>query len=75
LTLRNAEILSCCSPKHREEAAILAENDDFLSCDKRKDGNFLNPLHILAYCDKLKVFEYDAHCPSINQAFIINILE
>uniref|UniRef100_U9TE26 C2H2-type domain-containing protein n=1 Tax=Rhizophagus irregularis (strain DAOM 181602 / DAOM 197198 / MUCL 43194) TaxID=747089 RepID=U9TE26_RHIID len=59
---------SCCSPKRHEEAAVLlAENDGFLPpVTKGKDGHFLNPLHILEYCDKLKIPGNDAHCPSIN---------
>jgi hypothetical protein len=61
---------SCCSPKRHEEAAILlAENNGFLPpVTKGKDGHFLNPLHILEYCDKLKIPGYDAHCPSISSS-------
>jgi hypothetical protein len=68
LDIKKCEDASCCSPKRNEEAAILlAENDGFLPpVTKGKDGHFLNPIHILEYCDKLKIPGYDAHCPSIN---------
>jgi hypothetical protein len=68
LDIKKCEDSSCCSPKRDEEAAILlAENDGFLPpVTKGKDGHFLNPIHILEYCDKLKIPGYDAHCPSIN---------
>ncbi|PKC04312.1 hypothetical protein RhiirA5_502859 [Rhizophagus irregularis] len=68
LDIKKCENASCYSPKRNEEAAILlAENDGFLPpVTKRKDGHFLNPIHILEYCDKLKIHGYDAHCPSIN---------
>ncbi|CAB4489434.1 unnamed protein product [Rhizophagus irregularis] len=68
LDIKKCEDSSCCSPKRHEEAAVLlAENDGFLPpVTKRKDGHFLNLLHILEYCDKLKIPGNDAHCPSIN---------
>ncbi|PKB95066.1 hypothetical protein RhiirA5_386249 [Rhizophagus irregularis] len=68
LDIKKCEDSSCCSPKRHEEAAVLlAENDGFLPpVTKGKDGHFLNPLHILEYCDKLKIPGNDAHCPSIN---------
>ncbi|CAB4390109.1 unnamed protein product [Rhizophagus irregularis] len=51
------DVVSCCSPKRNEEAAILlAENDGFLPpVTKGKDRHFLNLIHILEYCDKLKI--------------------
>ncbi|CAG8737893.1 3711_t:CDS:1, partial [Funneliformis mosseae] len=45
----------CLSKRHEEAAILLAENDRFFPpVTKGKDGHFLNLLHILEYCDKLK---------------------
>ncbi len=65
----------CYPPKHYKEAAILlVENNGFLPpVTKGKDKHFLNPLHILEYCDKLKIPEYDAHCPSISSDTYIRL--
>jgi hypothetical protein len=70
LDIKKCEDRSCCLPNRHEEAAILlAENNGFLPpVTKGKDGHFLNPLHILEYCDKLKIPGYDAHCPSISSS-------
>jgi hypothetical protein len=70
LDIKKCEDRSCCLPNRHEEAAILlAENGGFLPpVTKGKDGHFLNPLHILEYCDKLKIPGYDAHCPSISSS-------
>ncbi len=70
LDIKKCDDSSCYSPKCYEEAAILfVKNDGFLlPMTKGKDGHFLNSLHILEYCDKLKIPEYDAHYPSINSS-------
>jgi hypothetical protein len=66
--IKKCEDSSYYSPKYHEKTAVLlAENNGFFpSITKRKDGHFLNPLHILEYCNKLKIPGYDAYCSSIN---------
>ncbi|CAB4475415.1 unnamed protein product [Rhizophagus irregularis] len=70
LDIKKCENRSCCLPNRHEEAAILlAENNGFFPpVTKGKDGYFLNPFHILEYCDKLKIPGYDAHCSSISSS-------
>ncbi|PKB97764.1 hypothetical protein RhiirA5_432533 [Rhizophagus irregularis] len=70
LDIKKCEDRSCCLPNRHEEAAILlAENNGFLPpVTKGKDRHFLNPLHILEYCDKLKIPRYNAHCHFISSS-------
>ena len=72
LDVKKCENTSCCSPKRYEEAVILlAENNVFLPpVTKGKDDHYLNPLHVLEYCDKVKIPGYDAHCPSTTSNYI-----
>jgi hypothetical protein len=34
---------------------------------KAKDGYFINPIHLLQYCDFLKIPGYDTHCPTFKE--------
>ena len=36
---------------------------------KAKDGHFTNPIHLLQYCDLLKIPGYDAHCPTFKEKY------
>ena len=68
LDIKKCRNFHCCLLKRYEEAAILlTENNGFLSpVTKGKDEHFLNPLHILKYCDKLKIPRYNIHYFSIS---------
>jgi hypothetical protein len=37
------------------------------SVTEAKDGHFINPIHLLQYCDLLKIPDYDAHCPTFKE--------
>ena len=34
-----------------------------------KDRHFTNPIHLLQYCDHLKIPGYDAHCPTFKEKY------
>lgn len=36
---------------------------------KAKDGYYTNPIHLLQYCDLLKIPGYDAHYPSFKEKY------
>ncbi|CAG8596245.1 7296_t:CDS:2 [Gigaspora margarita] len=43
-------------------------NNGFLTpVTQAKDGHFVNPIHLLEYCDYVKVPGYDLHCLSLDK--------
>ncbi|PKK72682.1 hypothetical protein RhiirC2_710204 [Rhizophagus irregularis] len=67
--IKRCKNTSCCGPPRAEEAMdFLQNNNGFLPpVTKARDGHFMNPIHILQYCDLLKIPGYDADCPSIDK--------
>ena len=44
-------------------------NDFLLPVTKGKNGHFTNPIHILQYCDILKISDYNEHYPSLKETY------
>jgi len=62
---------NCCGLLRAKEAIDFLElyNSFLPPITKGKDGYFTNPIHILQYCDILKISDYDEHCPSLKETY------
>ncbi|CAG8716866.1 16537_t:CDS:2 [Gigaspora margarita] len=62
-----AELESTSEYRAPDTALLLDQNNGFLPpIMKAKDQHYINPIHALQYCDKLKILPYDRCCPSIS---------
>ncbi|CAG8780395.1 8412_t:CDS:2, partial [Cetraspora pellucida] len=64
--------IKCCFPKRCEEAAnlLVSYNSFFLPLVMKKDGHYINSIHLLEYLDKKKILGYNQHCPSMTDNYI-----
>ncbi|CAB4489746.1 unnamed protein product [Rhizophagus irregularis] len=69
IDIKRCKDTSCCgSPRAEAAMEFLETYNGFLPpVTEAKDGHFTNPIHILQYCDLLKIPGYDAHCPTFKE--------
>ncbi|CAB4415067.1 unnamed protein product [Rhizophagus irregularis] len=69
IDIKRCKDTSCCgSPRAEAAMEFLETYNGFLPpVTEVKDGHFTNPIHILQYCDLLKIPGYDAHLYSTAQ--------
>jgi len=69
IDIKKCKNTSCCGPPRAEDAMEFLETyNGFLPpVTKAKDGHFTNPIHLLQYCDLLKIPDYDAHYPTFKE--------
>jgi hypothetical protein len=71
MDIKRCKDLSCCGPPKAKDAMEFLETyNGFLPpVTKAKDEHFTNPIHLLEYCDLLKIPGYDAHCPFLKEKY------
>ncbi len=71
LDIKRCKDTSCCEPPKAKDAMEFLEtyNGFLQSVTEAKDRHFTNPIHLLQYCDHLKIPGYDAHCPTFKEKY------
>ena len=69
INIKRCKDISCCGPPRAEAAMEFLETyNGFLPpVTKAKDGHFTNLIHLLQYCNLLKIPGYDAHYPTFKE--------
>uniref|UniRef100_U9UL61 C2H2-type domain-containing protein n=1 Tax=Rhizophagus irregularis (strain DAOM 181602 / DAOM 197198 / MUCL 43194) TaxID=747089 RepID=U9UL61_RHIID len=71
IDIKKCKDSSCCEPSRANDAIEFLEtfNGFMPPVTKAKDGYYTNPIHLLQYCDLLKIPGYDAHYPSFKEKY------